>query len=87
MCYGYSGYSDRWWEDAEERRRLEVGRRQQESERLTRQAQDREFERSRREVLRARQDRQLRRLESELLEVDDVRQDADEEAEQRAKTR
>ena len=42
MCYGYSGYSDRWWEDAEERRRLEVGRRHQESERLQRQAQDRE---------------------------------------------
>ena len=32
MCYGYKGYSDLWWEDAEERRRLEVDRRRQESE-------------------------------------------------------
>jgi hypothetical protein len=87
MCYGYSGYSDRWWEDAEERRRLEVGRRHQESERLMRETQDREFERRRREVLRARQDMQLRRLESELLEVDDVEQDVGEEVGQRAKKR
>ena len=87
MCYGYSGYSDRWWEDADERRRLEVDRRHQESERLTRQAQEREFERQRREVLRARQDAQLRRLESEMLESIDVEADVDEDAEQRAKLR
>jgi len=67
MCYGYKGYSDLWWEDAEERRRLEV-RRQQESERLTRQ--QREFERERREVLRARQEEQLRRLEREMIEIE-----------------
>jgi len=65
MCYGYKGYSDLWWEDAEERRRLEV-RRQQESERLVRQ--QREFERERREVLRARQEEQLRRLEQEMID-------------------
>ena len=87
MCYGYSGYSDRWLEDAEERRRLEVDRRHQESERLTRQAQEREFERRRREVLRARQDAQLRRLESEMLEMIDVEKDVGEDVDQRAKTR
>ena len=87
MCYGYSGYSDRWWEDAEERRRLEVGRRHQESDRLTRQAQEREFERRRREALRARQDAQLRRLESEMLEMVDVEKDVGEDVDRRAKTR
>jgi hypothetical protein len=87
MCYGYSGYSDRWWEDADERRRLEVDRRHQESERLARQAREREFERQRREVLRARQDAQLRRLESEMLETIDVEKDVGEDADQRVKTR
>ena len=87
MCYGYSGYSDRWLEDAEERRRLEVDRRHQESERLTRQAQEGEFERRRREVLRARQDAQLRRLESEMLETIDVEKDVGEDVYQRVKTR
>ncbi|HUK76656.1 MAG TPA: hypothetical protein VL117_03550 [Thermoleophilia bacterium] len=67
MCYGYKGYSDLWWEDAEERRRLEVDRRRQEAERLARQ--EHEFERERREVLRARQDEQLRRLEREMIET------------------
>jgi hypothetical protein len=86
MCNGYSGYSDRWWEDAGERRRLEVDRRHQESERLTRQARERKFERQRREVLRARQDAQLRRLESEMLETIDVEKDVG-DADQRVKTR
>ena len=86
MWNGYSGYSDRWWEDAEERCRLEVDRRHQESERLTRQAREREFERQRREGLRARQDAQLRRLESEMLETIDVEKDVG-DADQRVKTR
>jgi hypothetical protein len=72
MCYG--GYSDLWWEDAEERRHLEVDRRRQESERLARQERaaqrEREFQRDRREVLRARQDQQLRHLEQEMVEAE-----------------
>jgi hypothetical protein len=67
MCYGYKGYSDLWWEDAEERRSLEV-KRQRETERLM--AQQREFERERREVLRARQEQQLRRLEQEMVDAE-----------------
>ena len=67
MCYGYKGYSDVWWEDAEERRNLEV-KRQRETERLM--AQAREFERERREVLRARQEQQLRRLEQEMIDAE-----------------
>jgi hypothetical protein len=74
MCYGYKGYSDLWWEDAEERRHLEVDRRRKESEwlaRLGREAQrERDFQRQRREVLRARQDQQLRRLEREMIEAE-----------------
>ncbi len=67
MCYGYKGYSDLWWEDAEERRNLEV-KRQRETQRLM--AQQREFERERREVLRARQEQQLRRLEQEMIDAE-----------------
>ncbi|HMK92369.1 MAG TPA: hypothetical protein VK576_05165 [Thermoleophilia bacterium] len=67
MCYGYKGYSARWWEeDADQRRRIEYERQRQ--ERVERQ--EREFERERREVLRARQNEQLRRLEQELIDAE-----------------
>ena len=68
MCYGYRGFSDQWWEEAQEWRRLERDRRRQQVELVQRRQE--EHERQRREVLRARQDEELRRLERSLTEAE-----------------
>jgi hypothetical protein len=57
MCYGYEGYSRETWEEALERRRVELQERVRQSER------------EHRETVRAAQEAELRRLEKVLTGV------------------